>query len=85
MRNQTIHNCFAVTLRHVWHTLMNSCACVAGVHNEGAGREIQAAGSPRGSHAEGVEVSPTTEGGTPRCEMKCLERNHSSALLQNEF
>lgn len=43
-------------------------ACVAGVHNEGAGREIQAAGSPGGSHAEGVEVSPTTEGGTPCCE-----------------
>lgn len=32
------------------------------MYNEGAGREVQAAGSSRSSHAEGAEVSPTTEG-----------------------
>lgn len=65
--------------------LSRPCACVAGVHAEGAGGEVQAAGSPGGSHAEGAEVSPTTEGGTPRREEKCLERDRGSALLQNEF
>lgn len=34
------------------------------MYYEGAGREVQAAGSSGGSHAEGAEVSPTTEGRT---------------------
>lgn len=34
----------------------------SGMHHESAGREVQAAGSSGGSHAEGAEVSPTTEG-----------------------
>lgn len=33
-----------------------------GMHYESAGREVQAAGSAGGSHAEGAEVSSTTEG-----------------------
>lgn len=32
------------------------------MHDESAGGEVQAAGSAGGSHAEGAEVSPTTEG-----------------------
>lgn len=32
------------------------------MHYEGAGREVQVAGSSGGPHAEGAEVSPTTEG-----------------------
>lgn len=34
------------------------------MYHEGAGGEVQAAGSPSGSHAEGAEVPPTTEGRT---------------------
>lgn len=32
------------------------------MYYEGAGREVQVAGSSGGPHAEGAEVSPTTEG-----------------------
>lgn len=38
------------------------CCRPTGMHYESAGREVQAAGSAGGSHAEGAEVSPTTEG-----------------------
>lgn len=38
------------------------CHCFTGMYDESAGREVQAAGSAGGSHAEGAEVSPTTEG-----------------------
>ena len=49
----------------------NVCYCVgllfvcfiSGMHNEGTGREVQAAGSPGGSDAEGAEVPPAAEGG----------------------
>lgn len=34
----------------------------AGMYHEGAGGEVQAAGSLSGSHAEGAQVSPTSEG-----------------------
>ena len=33
------------------------------MHNEGTGREVQAAGSAGGSDAEGAEVPPAAEGG----------------------
>lgn len=37
-------------------------AASTGMYYESAGREVQAAGSPGGSHAEGAEVSPVTQG-----------------------
>lgn len=41
----------------------STCSIVpAGMHYESAGRKVQAAGSSRGSHAEGAQVPPTTEG-----------------------
>lgn len=39
-----------------------SCRRSTGMYYEGAGGEVQAAGSTGGSHAEGAEVPPTTEG-----------------------
>lgn len=42
---------------------LSCCSCrSAGMHHESAGGEVQTAGSAGGSHAEGPEVSPTTEG-----------------------
>ena len=41
-----------------------SCRRSTGMYYEGAGGEVQAAGSSGGSHAEGAEVPPTTEGNT---------------------
>lgn len=36
--------------------------CFAGMHDEGAGGEVQAARPSGGSHAESAEVSPATQG-----------------------
>lgn len=57
------------------YTVWNNCraACAAGMHYESAGRKVQAAGSSRGSHAEGAEVSPTTEG---RTHLMNTQHNH---------
>lgn len=36
-----------------------------GMYHEGAGGEVQAAGSLSGPHAEGAQVSPTAKGKKP--------------------
>lgn len=42
------------------------------MYYESAGREVQAAGSAGGSHAEGAEVSPTTEGRRGKVHLRML-------------
>ena len=54
-------------MQHIVCNAVCYCVCLGlcvnlGVHNEGAGREVQAAGSSGGSNAEGPEIPSTAEG-----------------------
>ena len=54
-------------MQHIVCNAVCYCVClglcvILGVHNEGAGREVQAAGSSGGSNAEGPEIPSTAEG-----------------------
>ena len=68
MNYWAVNWCLLVGNCAMWHHATRdnwplcSCRCSTGMYYEGAGGEVQAAGSSGGSHAEGAEVPPTTEG-----------------------